>query len=210
MRIFQGDPTLEKYRTNLLRREAIFLYRIGVTPNIASFLGLASAIFAALLLEYSIVAGCFMALSLFWDGIDGVITRANGIDNKYGSIIDISCDTIGNITILTSFYFHGYIYLPILCLSILIIVLYTILSAWKSRVVVGSFRSVGTRISLGFGVLFIFGLSAINLESLQNPLGFFNFLLYCLIFLLFSTMAFDFRNILKLTHQNGGRNAVKN
>lgn len=196
--LFRGDPTLENLRTEVLGDLSKFLYRIGITPNRASILGLACAITAAFTLNQPAIAAGFAVLSLFWDGIDGVIARINNLQSRFGSILDVSCDTIGTISIIFSFFYNGYIDVWILSFSVFVLLFYTLFSALKSQAIAGAFRSVGSRITIGSAVILILGLAAFNPSEIGLSLVWFNYVLNTLVFMLMAVMILDVRNILKL------------
>jgi phosphatidylglycerophosphate synthase len=169
--LFRGDPTLERFRTAKLRNLGLLLYRFKITPNRASALGLLCAISAALFLSHPIIAGLFIVCSLIWDGLDGVIARVNRCQSRFGSCVDVFCDTMGNIAILISFSLHGYLEFWLFIISVLIVLSYTFLCSLKSNARTGVFISVGSRISLSMGGVMILSLAALDQELYREVFG---------------------------------------
>lgn len=66
---------------------------LRISPNILTFLGLGTAI-AMGLSTYAAVALLLLAISLFFDGIDGSVAILRGVESKWGSVLDSLADRI--------------------------------------------------------------------------------------------------------------------
>jgi archaetidylinositol phosphate synthase len=72
---------------------ARFCAALRVSPNALTFLGLGTAI-AMGLSTYASVALVLLAISLFFDGIDGSVAILRGTESKWGSVLDSLADRI--------------------------------------------------------------------------------------------------------------------
>ena len=87
---------------------AKFLYRIGVSADLLTFLGL----FLAFLSGYLIVKGVFfwaagvLLLSGLCDLMDGAVARASGKSTVFGGILDSSLDRYGDGLVLAGILFY--------------------------------------------------------------------------------------------------------
>lgn len=66
---------------------------LRISPNVLTFLGLGTAI-AMGLSTYAAVALLLLAISLFFDGIDGSVAILRGTESKWGSVLDSLADRI--------------------------------------------------------------------------------------------------------------------
>src|SRR5438128_1788200 len=100
-RLSKGDPTFQDRRDIIFRPFARAVLRIGLGANSISLLGVAFAIGSAVLVPEPLLASLLLSISLFLDGLDGVVARLNKTANVSGEVFDISCDTVGVLSILT-------------------------------------------------------------------------------------------------------------
>ncbi|MEN9687377.1 MAG: hypothetical protein RL381_389 [Actinomycetota bacterium] len=66
---------------------------LKISPNVLTFLGLGTAI-AMGLSTYAAVALLLLAISLFFDGIDGSVAILRGSESQWGSLLDSLADRI--------------------------------------------------------------------------------------------------------------------
>jgi archaetidylinositol phosphate synthase len=66
---------------------------LRISPNALTFLGLGTAV-AMGLSTYAAIALLLLAISLFFDGIDGSVAILRGSDSKWGSLLDSLADRI--------------------------------------------------------------------------------------------------------------------
>lgn len=66
---------------------------LRISPNVLTFLGLGTAI-AMGLSTYAAAALLLLAISLFFDGIDGSVAIVRGTESKWGSVLDSVADRI--------------------------------------------------------------------------------------------------------------------
>ena len=66
---------------------------LRISPNVLTFLGLGTAI-AMGLSTYAAIALLLLAISLFFDGIDGSVAILRGSESKWGSLLDSLADRI--------------------------------------------------------------------------------------------------------------------
>ena len=66
---------------------------LRISPNVLTFLGLGTAI-AMGLSTYAAAALLLLAISLFFDGIDGSVAIVSGSESKWGSVLDSVADRI--------------------------------------------------------------------------------------------------------------------
>jgi CDP-diacylglycerol--glycerol-3-phosphate 3-phosphatidyltransferase len=71
-----------------------FAGQLGFSPNAITLLGLAGALFGALLLALGSirVGGLVILLSGALDGLDGALARLQGKTSKFGAFLDSTCD----------------------------------------------------------------------------------------------------------------------
>jgi phosphatidylglycerophosphate synthase len=141
-----GDPTLQGSRDVLFRSFAKAVVRMGFNADLLSVVGLAFAIFASLLISEPLLAGALLALSLFFDGLDGVVARLTGTANVRGEILDVFCDTVGTLFIMAGLVFANYLSSACFIFYSVVLVTYTIISATKSNLLIGKYRSIGSRV----------------------------------------------------------------
>lgn len=66
---------------------------LRISPNVLTFLGLGTAV-AMGLSTYAAIALLLLAISLFFDGIDGSVAILRGSESKWGSLLDSLADRI--------------------------------------------------------------------------------------------------------------------
>jgi len=99
----------------LIAYEAQLIYQIGITPNLASALGILAAIISASLfaspLFYPwnlVAASLFLLISGFFDALDGVIARLYGRVTVFGGFLDSMLDRYADALILIGIILGGY------------------------------------------------------------------------------------------------------
>lgn len=97
-------------------REASFVHRIGVTPNVASGFGIVTAVASAYLYfssrlyaAYLIPASVLLLISGFFDAIDGVIARLYGQSTVFGGFLDSMLDRYADALILAGIILADYV-----------------------------------------------------------------------------------------------------
>jgi phosphatidylglycerophosphate synthase len=68
-------------------------YAFRISPHVLTFLGLGTAI-AMGLSTYAAIALLLLAISLFFDGVDGSVAILRGSESKWGSVLDSLADRI--------------------------------------------------------------------------------------------------------------------
>jgi len=84
--------------------EAQLAYQIGLTPNLASALGIITAVVSAVLYgntQNLVAASLFLLVSGFFDALDGVIARLYGKATVFGSFLDSMLDRYADSLVLT-------------------------------------------------------------------------------------------------------------
>lgn len=142
----EGDPTFQGKRDSLFRPLAVIAIYCGLSANTLSILGAVFACFAAIVIFHPILASVLLAISLFLDGLDGVVARATKTTSKIGEVLDIVCDTVGVLAIVTGLMVWGYLSAPAYWAYVAVLVSYTSLSSFKSEVLTGKYRSIGSRV----------------------------------------------------------------
>jgi phosphatidylglycerophosphate synthase len=66
---------------------------LRISPNFLTFLGLGTAV-AMGLSRYAAISLLLLAISLFFDGIDGSVAILRGIESRWGSLLDSIADRI--------------------------------------------------------------------------------------------------------------------
>jgi len=95
--------------------EAQLAYQIGLTPNLASALGIVTAVSSAFLYWSSqfnpsnlIIASLFLLISGFFDALDGVIARLYGRVTVFGGFLDSMLDRYADALVLTAIILGGF------------------------------------------------------------------------------------------------------
>jgi len=95
--------------------EAQLAYQIGLTPNLASALGILTALISAFLYWSSkfypsnlIAAFLFLLISGFFDALDGVIARLYGRVTVFGGFLDSMLDRYADALVLTGIILGGF------------------------------------------------------------------------------------------------------
>ena len=98
---------LKRKAQDLLAWEARYAGRIGLTPNLVSFLGLAFALGSSLVYwvwsEQPVLralAPTLLILSGFCDALDGVMARTLGMQSTFGAFLDSLLDRYGEVFVL--------------------------------------------------------------------------------------------------------------
>jgi len=99
----------------LMMYEAQFAYQIGLTPNLASALGILTAVASALLYGSPqfypmnlIGASLFLLISGFFDALDGVIARLYGRVTVFGGFLDSMLDRYADALVLAGIILGGF------------------------------------------------------------------------------------------------------
>jgi len=192
-----GDPTFEYLRTKVFRRFGEIAYEHGFHPNLISMIGCSFALLGAFLINYPLIASLFVMSSLILDGLDGVVARVN--DEKLGkriingSLVDLTCDTIGVVALQISLIHFEYINKWLGAFSVLLTIVYVLLCANKNGLLINQFKSVGNRVicGIGFSVIFFFlGLNIVGEDTSKLFLQ--NLFLFIDVFLLIGTFEIVF------------------
>jgi archaetidylinositol phosphate synthase len=95
--------------------EAQLAYRIGLTPNIVSGLGILAAVLSAFLFWNSrfvswnlILASLFLLISGFFDALDGIIARLYGRVTVFGGFLDAMLDRYADALVLVGIILGGF------------------------------------------------------------------------------------------------------
>jgi len=95
--------------------EARLAYQIGLTPNLASALGILTAVISAFLYAHPrfypvnlIGASLFLLISGFFDALDGVIARLYGRVTIFGGFLDSVLDRYADALVLTGIILGGF------------------------------------------------------------------------------------------------------
>jgi CDP-diacylglycerol--glycerol-3-phosphate 3-phosphatidyltransferase len=93
--------------TRIMRRPALFLGRLGISPNIITIIGLIVAIWASFFAWKGELykAAVIYILSGTFDMLDGDLARLKGIGSNFGAILDSVVDRICEISFLGSLCF---------------------------------------------------------------------------------------------------------
>ncbi len=97
------------YINSLINPIARIFIKIGLTPNIASIMGLIFSIIASVMIIKNklIYASALIILSGFFDVIDGAIARISNKASKFGSFFDSMIDRYADAIILSSIIFSS-------------------------------------------------------------------------------------------------------
>jgi phosphatidylglycerophosphate synthase len=145
MNVFDGDPTLQGLRDNLFSPLADALHFFRLSPNSVSLAGVILAVFAGISLESHFWAAVLISVSLLLDGVDGVVARKFNQESVGGEYVDVVCDTFGLLFIVSAAVFYGYAHFSIVLAYSIMLLVYTWISAKRSKLLIGKFRSVGSR-----------------------------------------------------------------
>ncbi|WP_142252675.1 CDP-alcohol phosphatidyltransferase family protein [Bradyrhizobium sp. UNPF46] len=145
-RLSDGDPTLQGRRDRLLGVPAHALIRLGFSADSISVLGLFLAICSSFLMDSPAIAALLLTLSLLCDGLDGVVARLSETATARGEILDIFCDTAGVLFVMAGLTVVGSLEFTQLLFYSVVLVAYTITSSVKSRMLIGKYRSIGSRV----------------------------------------------------------------
>ena len=118
------DSLLRDYVDNcvLVRKIAKLLAVVGISPNLLSVASLVFAVLAGLFFFFAgnapylpfnpilLLAGVFVCLSAFLDGIDGVLAREIGNANKKGDFLDHVLDRYSDVFIIGGVVLGGYVH----------------------------------------------------------------------------------------------------
>ncbi len=118
------DSLLRDYVDNcvLVRKIAKFLAAVGISPNLLSVASLVFAVLAGLFFFFAgnaphlpfnpilLLAGVFVCLSAFLDGIDGVLAREIGNAGKKGDFLDHVLDRYSDMFIIGGIILGGYVH----------------------------------------------------------------------------------------------------
>jgi len=98
----------------LIDRTALYLFRIGLTPNMSTVIGFIFAAFAgsAFFMRISndltyIVSPFFVLISGVFDALDGSMARLSGRTTKFGGVLDSTLDRFGEVLILSGITLGG-------------------------------------------------------------------------------------------------------
>lgn len=99
----------------IMAYEARLAYQIGLTPNLASTLGILAGVLSAFLygspqyLPYNLILASFLLLvSGFFDALDGVIARLYGRVTVFGGFLDSVLDRYADALILVGIVVGGF------------------------------------------------------------------------------------------------------
>ncbi len=118
------DSLLRDYVDNcvLVRKIAKFLAAVGISPNLLSVTSLVFAVLAGLFFFFAgnaphlpfnpilLLAGVFVCLNAFLDGMDGVLAREIGNANKKGDFLDHVLDRYSDVFIIVGIILGGYVH----------------------------------------------------------------------------------------------------
>jgi phosphatidylglycerophosphate synthase len=147
LRISKGDPTFQGPRDVLFASIAKAAVSMGISADLLSVLGLAFAIFASILIYDPLFAGILLAVSLFLDGLDGVVARLTGTASVRGELLDVFCDTVGTLFMMAGLVYTNYLSPIYFVIFFTVLVVYTAVSAVKSNILFGKYRSIGSRVA---------------------------------------------------------------
>jgi CDP-diacylglycerol---glycerol-3-phosphate 3-phosphatidyltransferase len=107
------DAFLRKTFKNVINPVAGFLLRIGLTPNMVTYLGVLFSIAVAVLiaLNHISIAGIVMLVTAPTDVMDGAMARLKGGETKFGAFIDSVTDRFSELIILGGLLYYYIIHL---------------------------------------------------------------------------------------------------
>lgn len=161
-RITGGDPTFQNIRDVVFAPIARLLIYVGFKPNLISLLGLLFAIIAAFVVNDLLLFSIFIILNMLFDGVDGVVARRLNLSSDFGSIVDVTCDTLSLLFVSYGLYFYGALNAYVFIVYAVVNILYTFRSAIKSKVLENVFRSIGSRIFAFIGLVFVNAIIAVG------------------------------------------------
>jgi archaetidylinositol phosphate synthase len=99
----------------LMSYEAHLAFRIGLTPNLVSVIGILTAAISAFLFWSSkfflcnlVLASIFLLISGFFDALDGVIARLYGRETVFGGFLDSMLDRYADALVLIGILIGGF------------------------------------------------------------------------------------------------------
>lgn len=183
-----GDPTFQRLRDRIFRLPAVALLAMGITPNGISLLGVAFAFAAAFFAANPALFALFVIANLICDGLDGVAARYQKSESDFGSILDVSCDTISLVIVSIGLTLLGDLHVLLFVPYVAIILAYTYRSALKNKILDKVFLSIGSRI-IAFGGLSLISLVFFLTEE-QDGFGIFVNVLFGTILVMLSAAFF--------------------
>ena len=167
--LFEGDVTLEYFRTGFFKPVAKLLTVLKLNSNHVTTIGLLIAC-GALFINDGIVLLIIISMNLLIDGIDGVVARYQNKYEDFGAWYDIFSDTVASMVFT---YVTFTLYQPnklMLYFLIVLIPLQVFLSSNKNKSLFGKPLAIGTRISTSFIsiVLVLVSLFVDNISQLNN------------------------------------------
>lgn len=144
--LFEGDVTLEYFRTGFFRPVAKLLTTLGLNSNHVTGIGLLIAC-SALFTNNSFLLLLIISMNLLIDGIDGVVARYQNSYEDFGAWFDIFSDTVASMVFT---YVTFTLYNPskwMLYFLLLLIPFQVFLSSKKNKTLFGKPLAIGTRIS---------------------------------------------------------------
>lgn len=164
-KVTNGDPTWITFRDRHFKGMARLALRIGLTPNAVSLLGMVFAALAGFFAHEPSLLMVLLMLNLACDGLDGVMARSSGQSSDFGSIFDITCDTLSLIFVGLGLFAYGMLSWYILAIYVVVVVAYTMRSAVKNKILASLFLSVGSRVLAFVGVIAIALLQALYVNG---------------------------------------------
>jgi phosphatidylglycerophosphate synthase len=144
--LFEGDVTLEYFRTRFFKPVAKLFTLLGLNSNHVTTIGLLIAC-SALFINNGIILLFVISMNLLIDGIDGVVARYQNKYEDFGAWYDIFSDTVASMVFT---YVTFTLYQPnkaMLYFLIILIPLQVFLSSNKNKILFGKPIAIGTRIS---------------------------------------------------------------
>jgi len=189
----------------LVKSIAIFLSKVGVSPNLATFImfGFSILSFAALVYFSNLVLfSIFVFLTGFFDGVDGAIARIKGKTTIFGGFFDSVMDRLSEFVIFFALLFYtGNSFLwGIIDMKIIIFL------SFLSSMMISYLRS---RAEVFFKEDFDFGLMArserlfylVITMLIANFCGYVNEFLFIFLLLVLATALFRYFKITKLLRE---------
>ena len=83
-----------KWGSTVIQPIALFLARIGLTPNVITVLGffLTAAVAVVLATGQTQLAGVLLIFTLAFDAVDGTLARLTGMTSRFGAFLDSTLD----------------------------------------------------------------------------------------------------------------------
>lgn len=138
-----------------------------LTPDMLSYIGCFCSFIAAGLVLYGQIptAMILLIISLFFDGLDGAVARYYHLETKFGKMLDLACDRIGETVLIFSLVLVKLVEPKIAILALFSIFLVTIIKD-KSK-----FDPGFKRISILLGYVLSFNV-AVTIMFFVNLIGF--------------------------------------